>query len=287
MAVQMSISTSLRAKAALIAPRTLTFLNSLSAGDDRIIIHEFEVYHNLEDRDYFFTFASAYGIEPAYVPTTFIGDQYWIGFSDEIQAEMEQKIQFCLENECIDHGADILPSAAPPEQLPTVEPPPEEEPELEKPDFDQPESEEPGLEDPEVEEFTINVPLIGKINLADQSLLISTLLISFVDGFNPCSIWVLSMLLAITLNTRSRKKVLIIGFVFIFVTAFVYALFIGGFSLCSPLSVIWGGSNLSWLCLLLFLGWSISRIIFGTKKAFPLPSATSKNRAFTREFAGS
>lgn len=208
--------------------RTLTFLNSLSAGDDRIIIHEFEVYHNLEDRDYFFTFASAYGIEPAYVPTTFIGDQYWIGFSDEIQAEMEQKIQFCLENECIDHGADILPSAAPPEQLPTVEPPPEEEPELEKPDFDQPESEEPGLEDPEVEEFTINVPLIGKINLADQSLLISTLLISFVDGFNPCSIWVLSMLLAITLNTRSRKKVLIIGFVFIFVTAFVYALFIGG-----------------------------------------------------------
>ena len=141
---------------------------------------------------------------------------------------MGQKIQCCLENECIDHGADSLPSAAPPEQLPTVEPPPEEEPELEKPDFDQPESEEPGLEDPEVEEFTINVPLIGKINLADQSLLISTLLISFVDGFNPCSIWVLSMLLAITLNTRSRKKVLIIGFVFIFVTAFVYALFIGG-----------------------------------------------------------
>ena len=36
------------------------------------------------------------------------------------------------------------------------------------------------------------------------------------------------MLLAITLNTRSRKKVLIIGFVFIFVTGLIYALFIGG-----------------------------------------------------------
>ncbi len=76
--------------------------------------------------------------------------------------------------------------------------------------------------------FSITLPLIGQIDLADQSLLLSTLLISFVDGFNPCSIWVLSMLLAITLNTRSRKKVLIIGFVFITVTAIVYALFIGG-----------------------------------------------------------
>lgn len=198
--------------------KTLTFLNSVSAGDDRIVIHEFEVYNNLEDRDYLFSFASVYDFEPAYVPTTFIGDQYWIGFSDEIQEEMEQKIQFCLENECIDYGIDILPSTAFPEQAPTAEPPPVEEPE----------PEEPELEDPEVEKFTINVPLIGKVNLADQSLLISTLLISFVDGFNPCSIWVLSMLLAITLNTRSRKKVCVIGFVFIFVTAFVYALFIGG-----------------------------------------------------------
>jgi len=54
------------------------------------------------------------------------------------------------------------------------------------------------------------------------------MIISIVDGFNPCSIWVLSMLLAITLNTRSRKKVLIIGAVFIFITGLIYALFITG-----------------------------------------------------------
>jgi len=70
--------------------------------------------------------------------------------------------------------------------------------------------------------------LIGTVDLSDQSILFSTMIISIVDGFNPCSIWVLSMLLAITLNTRSRKKVLIIGFVFIFVTGLIYALFIAG-----------------------------------------------------------
>jgi hypothetical protein len=57
----------------------------------------------------------------------------------------------------------------------------------------------------------IMLPLIGAIDLSRQSLLVSTLLISFVDGFNPCSIWVLTMLLAITLHSGSRKKIIIVG----------------------------------------------------------------------------
>jgi hypothetical protein len=57
---------------------------------------------------------------------------------------------------------------------------------------------------------------------------VSTALIAVVDGFNPCSLWALSMLLAITIHTGSRKKVFIIGMVFITVTALIYALFIAG-----------------------------------------------------------
>jgi cytochrome c biogenesis protein CcdA len=74
----------------------------------------------------------------------------------------------------------------------------------------------------------LNVPIIGKVNLKDQSLFVSTLLISFVDGVNPCSVWVLTMLLAITLHTGSRRKVFIIGMIFLTVTSAVYMLFITG-----------------------------------------------------------
>lgn len=74
----------------------------------------------------------------------------------------------------------------------------------------------------------LTVPLIGKINLARQSLWVSTALISFVDGFNACSLWVLTMLLAITLHTGSRRKVILIGLIFLTVTAAVYGLFIAG-----------------------------------------------------------
>ena len=72
------------------------------------------------------------------------------------------------------------------------------------------------------------VPWLGMIDLAAQSLVVSTALIAFVDGFNPCSLWVLSVLLALTLNSGSRRKVFLVGFVFLMVTSLVYMAFITG-----------------------------------------------------------
>jgi glutaredoxin len=193
------------------------YLQGLADEDPRIVVHDFEIYYDLQNREYFFDFAAIHELEPQYVPMTFIGDRYWIGFSDTIQAEMTSAIQGCLESSCVDFGKDILPASVFP-----VEPTPNEPTPTDVAD--------PGDESltEDQEQFSITLPLIGTVDLTNRSLLLSTLLISFVDGFNPCSIWVLSMLLAITLNARSRRKVLIIGFVFIFVTAFIYALFIGG-----------------------------------------------------------
>jgi len=197
--------------------RALAFINELAEKDERIRLYDFEVYQNLQNREYFTALASAQGFEPMYVPTIFIGDQYWVGFSDTIQTEIEGVIQNCLDGSCVDIGKGVLPVSlfasenVPAESSPVSELVPRAD------------------DDPAIDEqFAITLPLFGTIDLAERSLLLSTFLISFVDGFNPCSIWVLSMLLAITLNARSRKKVLIIGFVFIFVTAFIYALFIGG-----------------------------------------------------------
>lgn len=71
---------------------------------------------------------------------------------------------------------------------------------------------------------TLTLPLIGPVDLATQSLALSTAIIAFVDGFNPCSLWVLSVLLALMLHTDSRKKVLIIGLLFLTVTSLVSVL---------------------------------------------------------------
>ncbi|MCB0916704.1 MAG: hypothetical protein KDC23_13530, partial [Actinobacteria bacterium] len=76
---------------------------------------------------------------------------------------------------------------------------------------------------------TVDVPLVGSVTLESSSLLLSTLVIGFVDGVNPCSLWVLSVLLAIVLHSESRRRVAAVGFTFLTVTAAMYALYIVGF----------------------------------------------------------
>ena len=74
---------------------------------------------------------------------------------------------------------------------------------------------------------TISFPVLGELSLEEQSILVSTLLIGFVDGFNPCSLWVLTVLLGLVLHA-GRKKVLLVGATFLLVTATIYGLFIVG-----------------------------------------------------------
>jgi len=75
---------------------------------------------------------------------------------------------------------------------------------------------------------TVDVPVVGEVDLASRSLLVSTLVIGFVDGINPCSLWVLSVLLAIVLHSGSRRRVVLVGTTFLAVTAGMYALYIVG-----------------------------------------------------------
>jgi cytochrome c biogenesis protein CcdA/glutaredoxin len=75
---------------------------------------------------------------------------------------------------------------------------------------------------------TLTLPFFGEVDAAAMSLPALTGLIAFVDGFNPCSLWVLTFLLGIVLYSGSRRKVLLVGSLFLLVTASAYGLFIVG-----------------------------------------------------------
>lgn len=75
---------------------------------------------------------------------------------------------------------------------------------------------------------TVDVPFIGAMDLGGSSLLAATLAIGFVDGVNPCSLWVLSVLLAVVLHGGSRARVALVGTTFLAVTAAMYALYVTG-----------------------------------------------------------
>jgi cytochrome c biogenesis protein CcdA len=58
-----------------------------------------------------------------------------------------------------------------------------------------------------------------------------TFIIAVIDGFNPCTLWVLSFLMVLLIssfegdNKESRKRMLIVGFTFASVVAIIYFLF--------------------------------------------------------------
>ncbi len=82
--------------------------------------------------------------------------------------------------------------------------------------------------EPDPDSATVDVPLVGPVDVGDRSLVLATLLIGFVDGVNPCSLWVLSMLLALVLHSGSRTRVLAVGSLFLVITSALYGLYMVG-----------------------------------------------------------
>ena len=54
--------------------------------------------------------------------------------------------------------------------------------------------------------YWINIPFIGAVDMSKYSLPTLSLILGFVDGFNPCAMWVLVMFLTILAEVGSRKK---------------------------------------------------------------------------------
>ena len=66
---------------------------------------------------------------------------------------------------------------------------------------------------------------IGDINISAYSLPVLTIILGGLDSFNPCAFFILIFLLNLLLFARSRKRMILIGGVFIFFSGFLYMLF--------------------------------------------------------------
>jgi len=71
----------------------------------------------------------------------------------------------------------------------------------------------------------LTVPLLGQISGKDYSLPLLTLLIAGMDAFNPCAFFVLLFLLGMMVHSRSRRRMALIGGIFVFFSGLIYFLF--------------------------------------------------------------
>jgi hypothetical protein len=71
----------------------------------------------------------------------------------------------------------------------------------------------------------VNIPGIGTVNLSSLSLPVLTIVLGGLDSFNPCSFFILIFLLNLLLYLQSRRRMLLVGSIFIFFSGFFYFLF--------------------------------------------------------------
>jgi thiol-disulfide isomerase/thioredoxin len=227
-------------------------------------IHRYEVWNDAGNRALFQQLAAAYGADASGVPMTFIGDRVWIGFDEAMAQQMRATVAACEVQACPDPLAalDPDPDPASPGDDPTeVEPegPPAPDP-----------ANGGGNTAPEsdAESSVLSVPMLGTVDTDAMGLLPATALIAFVDGFNPCSLWVLSVLLAMLLRTGSRRRIAIVGGAFLVTTAAVYGLFIAG--VFSAMSYVGYLDGIRWAVALLALTFAAVNIkdYFAFKRGF-------------------
>lgn len=216
-----------------------TFLSKIEPDNPRLKVYSYEIYYNQDNIALMQQVAEVLDADASGVPFLVIGDKDFIGFAEgTTDIEILEQINKCKSLGCQDSVASIVGIDSSPDQ--TVE---NDETEKE----DEAKNEENFENDKETQEKIIDIPLFGKINALDFSLPVLTAIIGALDGFNPCAMWVLLFLISLLLGFNDRKKMWILGSIFIFASAFVYFLFMA-----------------AWLNLILFLGMVVwIRLIIG------------------------
>ncbi|HRZ80766.1 MAG TPA: hypothetical protein P5044_12215, partial [bacterium] len=153
-----------------------------------IVFKELEVMKVSENRELFKKMIGELGIQGGGVPTFIFKGKFVIGFQ---QGHHDRLIREMIEMNASSHSKESCANS----------------------------------ECKECKENIIDVPVLGKIDAKLVSLPGFTFIIGILDGVNPCAMWVLMFLLTLLVNAKSRKKLVMVGSVFVISSGVVYFLF--------------------------------------------------------------
>lgn len=178
--------------------RMKPFIHSLDESMPELRVRMMEITSSPEYRRVFLELGRALGVGQLSVPAVFIGDRGWIGYSESTTRQIAEAASRCVAEGCDDALEVQLGIGS-------------------------------GDRNPRTAAVTgRDVPEVFGLQPEELPVFAGTALIAFFDGFNPCSLWVLTFLLAMVMHSGSRRRVLLVGGVFLLVTAAVYGLFIVG-----------------------------------------------------------
>jgi len=191
------------------------FLEGMKSKYPELQVKDYEVWYNKDNQKILEKVAEKLNKNVSGVPFTVIADQSFIGFSEERTAPLiESAIAESVKNPKPDVLADLIS----------------------KPEKKAEESSENSLPTASSNDL-VKVPFWGNISASSLSLPVLTLVVGFLDGFNPCAMWILLFLISMLIGMKNKRRMWVLGSAFIFFSALSYFVFMA-----------------AWLNLILFIG---------------------------------
>lgn len=174
----------------------IKWLEEIKENYDNVTVQEYEVTRNSDNASLESKVKKQFNTTTPLVPFTVIGEKYFIGFSDDTKSGITKMIDKYSNEEHRDVVDEVINGI------------------------------DNGIitnGDKLDDKFTI--PIIGEVNAKNVSLPIIAIVIGFVDGFNPCAMWVLIFLISMLMGMKNKKRMWILGLTFLATSALVYVLF--------------------------------------------------------------
>ncbi len=165
-----------------VCAREEKFLEEIESKYDVKII-KYETWYNEENAKLLDEAKEKYNTTGRGVPYTVVEDSAFLGFNTTISSQIEDKIKSISNDNNVNND-------------------------------DQ--------NDQKEDKTIYDIPLIGKVDIKKVSVLLVSIVIGLVDGFNPCAMWVLLFLISTLLGMKDRKRMWIIGLTFLLTSALVY-----------------------------------------------------------------
>ena len=174
-------------------------VESLPTAYPWIRVHSLELLEHPENRARFAELAAIVGFEPSSVPTFIWCGRHSTGFAgaQTTGRYLLRELETCYRDHYgapPDAAGEVAGSVASPARADDRRP-------------------------------SVEVPLLGSLDTGGYSLPLLAVLLGGLDAFNPCAFFVLLFLLSLLVNSRSRKRMLLIGGLFVTVSGLVYFAF--------------------------------------------------------------
>lgn len=192
------------------------FLDSLLTQDSSLVLHSYEIAFDAENQAFAKEVSALLPQPITSTPTLVIGQKLIVGYLEGVtNVAILSEIEFAKTHVIKDVIGEVL-----------------------------------GIVDPtesQVQESTqVTLPFFGQVEARTLSLPLLAVVIGAIDGFNPCAMWVLLLLISMLFHLEEKWKKMLLGSIFLATSALMYLFFMVSWL---NITILFG--TLTWIRLLI------------------------------------